>query len=331
MSGDNLKQDYIRVEIDSISDFGGGFDWDIYIKLSDQKMIKISNAGEDKGEVLDRFETRGVDAVYLLPEDYKRFSDAVKAELEAMNSGSGSDLSQEEKLKRLSAGSQVLKAIFAHGMIDEESKSIAREVTKGTLEVIGDSKLFKKFKDFKNNCTEEYMRSLMTGYVVSCMLQQFPWQTLQIKEKLVMASLLCDILLGEEDFKEMSEKGKNPKNLSKKVYQHPEMTAEILEKFKNFASSETITIVRQHHERPNGHGFPNGLHYPEITILSSIYIVGYYFVEKLHEHELENVDIPSVIAGLVAQIKDKFCSGNFRKASESLAKVFDTDGPGQDL
>jgi HD-GYP domain-containing protein (c-di-GMP phosphodiesterase class II) len=55
----------------------------------------------------------------------------------------------------------------------------------------------------------------------------------------------------------------------KEVRRHPELGKRILDQFKSIPA-EARTIVMQHHEQPNGSGYPNNMHGKEIYYLAKI-------------------------------------------------------------
>lgn len=55
----------------------------------------------------------------------------------------------------------------------------------------------------------------------------------------------------------------------KEIHQHPELGKRVLDSVKSI-NQEVRTIVIQHHEQPNGRGYPNALHEKQIYYLSKI-------------------------------------------------------------
>ena len=83
-------------------------------------------------------------------------------------------------------------------------------------------------------------------------------------------------------------------------------------------------MVEQHHERPDGTGFPKKLRHTTITLLSAIQIVAEDFIENLiatnFDHRLHDE--------ILRKFLNRYYQGNFRKAAMSLCKMFGMDVPG---
>ncbi|MBI2519262.1 MAG: response regulator [Bdellovibrio sp.] len=58
------------------------------------------------------------------------------------------------------------------------------------------------------------------------------------------------------------------------VIEHPELMAIQLEKVQ-VIPADAITIIRQHHELPDGSGFPNGIHFKRFHPMSILFIVAH--------------------------------------------------------
>ena len=93
--------------------------------------------------------------------------------------------------------------------------------------------------------------------------------------------------------------------------------AEKLRSKRNLIPPEIITIIEQHHELPDGKGFPLGITGGRFNSLSCIFIVSQQFVERLHA---ANFDFDQRLR-IITEIQRKYESKNFDKALEGLVKV----------
>ncbi|MBT3586904.1 MAG: HD domain-containing protein, partial [Halobacteriovoraceae bacterium] len=189
------------------------------------------------------------------------------------------EIEDEEALKaaeKLSAGHSLFKEMFTSGELDEEAKKMSQALTKATVRIVNGSRVFNLFDRFKSTCSHEYFIALSTSYIACCMIDQFSWGKRPQKEKVSMAALLVDIALGPEEFEELKKHKNRTENLSSKILNHPIDTAKKLEKDSKFISAETLTIIEQHHEKPNGKGFPKSVSYQAITALTAVYIVAHH-------------------------------------------------------
>ncbi len=83
----------------------------------------------------------------------------------------------------------------------------------------------------------------------------------------------------------------------KMIKEHPHLGYRMLEGVKSI-SSEVRRIVLEHHERPNGNGYPNNLHGPNIFTLAKIVAIADAFSEKivLREHKGETIFAADALA-----------------------------------
>jgi response regulator RpfG family c-di-GMP phosphodiesterase len=329
-------KEYLEIKVQAIAEYGSGYDFDVYLRLSSGKMIKIGNKKENKEEAILRFQNKNVKFVYLLEEDYKFFVNSVKVEL--LNQiqkfqDLGEDVDQDrikemeaERLQKLQTGHTVLKTLFNSGVVDEESQDIARAITVGTMAVISKTGGKKLFKEFRENCSGEYMRAVITSYIVCCMIDKFSWESDQIKEKMVLAALLCDITLKQEDFTVLDKhyESRNNEDLPNNIFKHPLDAAQLLGKTTRFISKETLIVIEEHHERPSGKGFPRGLEHNKINLLSAIYIVAYDFTSRMYNEDFTEEQKDDRMENIINNMTEMYFQGNYKKAMTSILEVMIT-------
>ena len=155
---------------------------------------------------------------------------------------------------------------------------------------------------------------------MSLVIDKFPWGSEQVKMKGALASFMCDLVLDKEDFQNLKEWKKNGGDLEERLKLHPEEVANKLKQNRSFVPHETITIVEQHHERPNGSGFPHGITSKTFNPLSAIFIVCQEFTEKLQDSEYDFEKKAQIISELYKEL-DCSTSIFFRKAMSALEEV----------
>jgi putative nucleotidyltransferase with HDIG domain len=90
----------------------------------------------------------------------------------------------------------------------------------------------------------------------------------------------------------------------KRIEEHPHQSAEILEPLDPFHPGLS-RIVGSHHERWDGHGYPEGLRGPEIPLDSRIISVADVFDALTHRRRYKE---PSTVESALAEIRD--CAGH---------------------
>lgn len=314
------KKEHLKIPIEIVIKFGKSFPFSIFIKLAD-KIIKLSHGDEERQEQFQKYSDKGMMFVYVVKNDYISYLNGLKDNMAAKFGDPDTIAPTQDLVGVLDVAHRSIKSVFEEGFIPPESIDLAKVVASNSLKMIEKTpNIFQFFGEFKEKCSQQFMLSMITGYLTSCMVETFDWQTSAIKEKLTLACLLCDITLENEDFIEMKEKDDNPKELSPKVLNHPAKVVELLTPNIESLSKEILTIIIEHHEKPDGTGYPAGTKHLQINVLSAIFIVAYDFVEVFIDLKFDNKVIPKIMIGLGA----KYNMGCFKKAYKALESVFNS-------
>lgn len=320
------NSDYHPIKIKALKIYGEGAGLDIFYCMKSGKVLKINHEGDSYTEVIERYEQRGLSELHLRASDYLAFVNSVRERLsqlmaENRPSSTGPNANESLQIRALSSAHDVFKTIMSQGNFDDEKKAMLKTITKGTIQFIKKLNIYEEYDRFKKECEEDFLQALLTSYLTSAMIEQFSWSNDEVKEKVVMAAMLCDLTLTPEDFFHMKNT-LNSKDLPQKVFNHPVEVALKIEDDSKFVPAETITIIRQHHERPNGKGYPKGLGYKHIANLTAIFIVANYFCEQAFNSEYNEENKGPITKKVLNQVKEKFYSGPFRKSSEALLHIF---------
>ncbi|MCB9063154.1 MAG: hypothetical protein H6622_16640 [Halobacteriovoraceae bacterium] len=316
---EQIQTNFKSIKITVLQSYGEGIEIDLYLQMKSGRVLKIGHKGDEARDLYEKYTQKGVDELFLTEDDYNFFVKTVRDRLSALVADEQTP--EEKEVKALSSGHDLFKSILAQGGLDEERGPILKSLTNGTIKAISRTNIFQKYKIFKQMCSEQYLHAMMTGYITSMMIDQTDWTNDENKHKVVMAALLCDVLLEQEDFKIMKH-SLTKKDLPDRIIQHPLTTSQMLAKDSKFIPSETLTVVLQHHERPNGSGYPKSLQYQYIKPLSAFYIVANYFTEKVFTEDYTEENKNQKTLEVLGHVKEKFYSGPFRKAQEALEKVF---------
>ncbi|MBI2518955.1 MAG: hypothetical protein HYV97_00995 [Bdellovibrio sp.] len=312
-----------KIRIDALISYGAEYQLELYLRLSDEKFIKVSQKEDNFESILEKYKNRGVTEVYLTLADYDYFTTSVRKAITARLSIAVAEPTKPPEISLLAGAHDVLKSLILRENTEEDTLAVAQALTQGTVKTIHMTNLLGKFSEFKKKCSREFTYALLTSQVACLMVDQFNWANDAVKEKVALAAMLCDVELLPEDFDLLKDSGLAKENLTKKITFHPLNTAHLLAKESKFFSQETLTIVEQHHEMPSGGGFPKGISYQRISQLTAIYIVAHYFVDQMFDKTYREALHADRCRTVVELIKNQFVSGVFRKASEALASVFD--------
>ena len=285
-----------------------------YIKASD-KYIKLNYAEDSYEDILSSLLSKGGTHVYLTSKDLS----------DVLNSYQGkmleSDPSFDEQVYRdLHIRENDTIIVLAQAFIRNSGLSPeVKEMLEGSNRVV--QSILKKspsiesaLNKFKQNCSDEFYKITFTNYICSMMLNYFPWKTSLILDKMMLASTLCDLCIEAKDVADLEtyESGSGP--LTENLRNHPINVIDMIKANSSLISLEAVTIIEQHHERPDGKGFPFGLDHSRINQLSTIFIVAHRFVDKITENKIEG----SSYLEIAKEIQREYVGGGFTKSSLAL-------------
>ena len=166
-------------------------DFDIYYKLNDDKYIELAKEGrEDLGEVLEKYETKGVEYLYIKPKEIKKIFDLKQDELKNKidKSGSVEDIYF------------VASEVIDHFYDDLQEKGLSEEqifiankcVNKCLKEFNKDVSLKKLISNVIDQDNYISTHSLITVHVANAILSKYPKYKVDL-EHISMAAILHDL------------------------------------------------------------------------------------------------------------------------------------------
>lgn len=309
-----------RIKINRVKNFEVAFG-DIYIKLSDIKYLKITNKDEeiDKDKI-EYYTQKNIEYLYVDKDHYQDYlNSSVVALVSRLNAVSvdsseliGLQLDSIEEVRELAKSIGVKQSII--DLTDKVSETVGKKLS--------NEKCLKSFLGDmlgKNNFFFE--QSNITNYLTSAMIKELGWDMKSSVNKMIQASIFCDISLDDEtlsiqtnieneQFKEL------PLEKRQLVKAHMESAIKILSKAKTDFSEEE-KIIATHHELPDGSGFPKGLTCSQISPTAATFILAHNFARELIlEGKKENIDTIKILS----KLGESYNTGNFQKPYQALEK-----------
>ena len=273
----------VKVQITNLIRFADKFAGiEVHIAVG-PKYIKLNYPNESFIEILRRLQQKDVHEVFIHQGDCKRLVEEAQNSMSAQSFYDPSTVNSQ-RVENMSAAFDIVKGIIGQIGVDPEALKLVKTVNVRAMSVMQESpSIFSFIQNFKKNCSEEFLLAVLTNYIMALVIDKFPWKSDQVKEKGALASYMCDMMLSKEDFAIINKWEEFGGELPEKIRKHPTDTAEHLKKNRNLVPSETITIIEQHHELPNGKGFPYGINGSRFNQLSTIFIVSQQFTHLLHK------------------------------------------------
>lgn len=279
------------------------------------KYVKLNYSQDLFIDILRKLQQKDVHEVYIKEADCNRLVEHLGNSLSSQTFYDPKT-TQTQRVEAVSAAMETVKGIINQLGVEPETVKLLKTINTRAMTLLQESpSIFAFIKQFKKNCSEEFLLSILTNYIMSLVIDKFPWKSEQVKEKGALASMMCDMTLTKEDFHAIREWKKMGGILPEKLKRHPADIADSLKRNRLLIPIETITIIEQHHELPDGKGFPHGVTGSRINQLSAIFIVSQQFTEMLHEAEYNYEKRTEIIS----RIRDVYGSSKmFEKAIEAL-------------
>lgn len=296
---------------------------EIYIRLNEKKFVKLFRAGDefDTADLEKYYEEKKVEYMYLRRAETAEFIAKFRKELEELLSRK--DLKKEEAMAATEMSQEAIHELVHSIGFNEEVQELAKKNVELTLKTIGANP---RLSDLINKISREgsyiAQHSALLAHVACCVAKEMDWGSDATFSKLVLASYMHDISVKHPELakintlRELDEKKAGlPAEEAKQYHLHPAKAADVVRSFKEVPSDVDI-IVAQHHERPNGSGFPRGLLFNYIAPLSSLFIISHELAQSIL-FKRSSFNLPA----WVVEKKPFFNQGNFKKVMAALEKV----------
>jgi hypothetical protein len=314
------ESEYIVVRPDYLPSMGP-LEATVYAQLIDGHYVPVFNKGElvERHEIEKFLESKKLTHFYFRREDCTKLLGNRQEELDRALS--------KEPIDETSAGraveqshSLVRDVVKSMGFTPEAQKVAVTSVS-ATIKMMGSKpKLSTILVDLKNK-EGNYLtaHSLMLGKVACALAYKIGWTSNTTYFKLTLAAFLHDLTLNEDrlavvfSLDKASESGGFTPDELKEIRMHSNKAADHARSMSE-VPSDVEQIVAQHHERPDGTGFPRGLNAKFITPLSALFIIAQDLIEYSQTFKNKEVDLPSYFDAREAY----FNSGVFRKVFHAL-------------
>jgi HD-GYP domain-containing protein (c-di-GMP phosphodiesterase class II) len=295
--------------------------YDVYIELTATKFGKVIS--KDKfysHQIIQNYSRKNIKYLYLRKDEHLKFLDtSIKNLLKIYEA----KLSDRKKYLLL----HLKSAFFMHQFI--RAASVSDEVNKLAhffIESVSNLvRSYENISDLLDSISESgnvtfAEQSVATAYVCERILLNMGWTADMTRGKLILASLLQDVSLSNDDLiKIRSINDPNLKMFSEEEQDdfknHPQKAAHLSTYFNGF--SDVDFILLEQHEHPTGDGFPKGLNSSGLTTISCIFILASNFVSRM----ALTPKSPTQHKDIFTSMKRVYNTGNFKDPLKALEKA----------
>lgn len=273
---------------------------DLYIKLSDQKFIKIMNSGELFGEAdAHHYTKKNVEMLYVHRNFYASLLNHITANIFSLIEAR--DATPDDAIEAGTLLHRTVQQHLQHLGLTQEAQEAIRSHMKLATKLVRQSDELKQLLRRMRVEPKAYLNSHSStlSFFAGAMLAMMPWRSETGYFKLALAGIIHDITLenhelaGVDTLEELAQK--TSRFTTREIDQfrrHPQDAAELV-RIMESVPPDVDSIVLQHHEKPDGTGFPHKLNSLRISPLSALFIVAHDIVRKIHQDE--NFDIKSFL------------------------------------
>jgi response regulator RpfG family c-di-GMP phosphodiesterase len=293
---------------------------DIYLKLRDEKFIKIINQGElFEGRLIHKLIMKGVTHFYINRSELSSYGESVNSTIHFALKAK-KNKSEVQKSQLTNKAIEILKNNLLKCGFNSGALKVAEEIVKIQIEMIESSteldSYLAKFQNFRKLNTDH---TRLVSFIVVSILQEIGWNSDSTLHKMCMAALLHDLSLPDGILEKMvdPEKMKTLTDDEKKSYMsHPEESAHLAKHFESIAVGVEQYIL-EHHELPDGTGFPNKLNFNHIHPLSATLHLADLVADLLWEYEFDS----EKVAEEISTRRQFYQRGHFRKPYDALVQT----------
>lgn len=322
------EEPYCRIDINFLSILDG-INKNLFIKIGQDKYIKLFHE-DDNTNVLDiqKYQSKGIHYLYLNRETAGWVIGQIQSQIDIFLKSNnfrfilrGASDTPEKRFE------QKILRINDEVHVDKEFKeSIDKTVEKIRSIVEKEAKIdsyLKAFKDKQDQYALFTQKMNLTSLIACALAKELDWISKTTMDKLVYAAILSDITLAVRPellkIKNLAEFEKAKAELSEedqKIFLgHPKDAASLIKRYFTSAPPETDALTYQHHEMPDGSGFPLGLRAEKISPLSALFIVAtdfsYYFLK----------DDEPTMDDFLLKCHSRYDFVNFRKVIKALERL----------
>ena len=297
--------------------------YDVYLELTATKFIKIIKRNTPyTHSKIQTYAKKNIKNLYLGKNDFiKMLEDGIEKVTKALLQ---KNLSTQKYVANQIRGALIIQQYIRAIGVSEDIQALCSLIIDTTDKIVKRSDSISKLLDeipFKNGDFAE--QAILTSYFSEAILHNLGWKSDLSRKKLGLASLLQDSTLGNEDL--LKVLGSNDPNLQiftkdeqDEYLTHPIRAAELARQFQGY--SEVDFIIAQHHEKPNGSGFPFGVTINKLSAHSCTFILASAFVSRYALSNKKKSDKLKILEDL----KIEYNVGNFKDPFEALVKAVKT-------
>ncbi|MCM0605116.1 MAG: HD domain-containing protein [Xanthomonadaceae bacterium] len=278
------KSGFVRIRTKLLLDVNP-LDAEVFIKLNDMKYIKLMNAGDRfTQDDLDKYtKKKGVEYLYLNAASAEIFTGRYIEELEKIIKRPQAKPDMEQAGVQHEAVFEAVQSMMSEFGFKPQVQQLAKTQIAATMKAIGSapklSDVVAQLKKIQGKYGASH--SFACAYLACAIASGVKWASETTFHKLNLAAFFHDAPLTNDElaeiqsFEELEEKKDKFDEREIQLFKtHTARAAELVRQFKEIPP-DVDKIIMEHHERPDGNGFPRKIKANQIAPLSCVFIIAH--------------------------------------------------------
>lgn len=303
------RRKYIQIPLGSLLRIGK-LSCPIYFELSSNKLIKVFNVGDHFNQsAYDNWSGKQVTGLLVSKDDFQSLVGDFKSQLlnevffKTIEGNTGEAIKVSEQIFEV-----LTNAIKMLG-ISQDIVELANKNIELVTQIISVNTSFKDLLSLHSlkDVAGILARSHLTGIICNWVAHEIQFSYPRTGEILTLAAFFHDIGLDDQTIKNEHQfieairlGSRMNKEQVEKVKVHIDVAVNLLTNYRG-CPQDVIRVVSEHHELPDGSGYPKNLKADQIGELSAIFIVVHEFVEFFFDPRKK-----TVLKGAWAEVYSRF-------------------------
>jgi response regulator RpfG family c-di-GMP phosphodiesterase len=266
------SSDYCRVKLWFIEKFPP-VDFAVYLKLGDGKFVKIKNDNDDNFEEVTRYKDKTDNTFFLKTCDFSNYMKKLISEFHLSLESTG----KPDNIEMCGYTLEILSDTLSFLGVSPLQMEVVNKTVESCLSALVQDKSIKNELKVFLEGQGYFVSHAVTAIHIACMLsKELSMGEEKTIKKIAFAGILHDLglksltryshimKLDHVDYIDLPQAQKTC------IREH---THEAVKLFENYAlvPDDSLTMIREHHEYPDGSGFPKGVKEAQMSILSIVF------------------------------------------------------------
>lgn len=309
---------YVDIGIVVLKRFTTALIFDVWIRRTATNCTKLFK----KGDVIDwqrleAYKNKGVESLCVAVEDYDKYSLFVEKMGEVLVKNIDKFTAEDAASLLKEMVTYSMREININNNIDERVVANSANVVNGCVQALQkDAKSMMKIIGLMGQHPYIFKHSVTTSMLSIMLAQNSGMANINNLTLLGLGAFLHDVGISQLTY-DPEDRETLTANERNEIMRHPELGKRLLDSVKGIRS-EVLEIIMQHHEQPNGRGYPNALKDAEIYPMAKIVAIADTFSALITKRSYRAGMTPIEALGIMKSDIGKFD----RQLLETFSKIF---------